>query len=786
MKLHRNVILSIIFIILMPMAVAQSASKQKALRVTIVHDSSDSVFFMQAVTEIEALLSHRYALEIVSVKPADALADIKTAVELAMSSNRVDIVVALSPASSSVLTGLKTFSKPAIAAAVLDRQLQGIYKTERHTSGIHNFTYIESPFDIKKDLETFKALTDFQHLGVLVHAEDVNLFPDLFGYLGKQLSNVNPKATYSLIEIDPKNPVASLNIADPLVDAIYLTPALAIVDEPLRRSFLAHLKEKKIPTFSLMGEADVLAGAMAAIAPGTNMTAVSRRIALDIMKIAEGTNAADLNVQIETYGDNFVLNMDTMTAVGIYPDWAAMGRARFIIPDMADDADAFSLAELIAQGLEKNLDLLSSRYNTRIQEKEVDSAKSNRLPQAAISSSVGALDRQRAAGNQGEPAPVTWSATGTLGQTVFSDDINANIKIQKLLSESSRFQEKVDTLNTVTDVMEGYVNLLLAQSNYRILNDNLNVTRKNLDISKMKQSVGYVGATDVYRWESELARDKISLNDAQRDVRLAEMAINRLINRQLEMPVQVETVKIDDPNQFFMADARIKKTIRNFRQMILLSNFLVEESNRYLPELKQINATIRSQKRQVLNLRRDYYLPEFQLNAQIDKTIDEWDTAFKTPEGLDHPWSVGLTASLPLWSGGRRRHELAKEKLRLAQYHLDEANLRSQLHLLVRTNVETLTTSFREMELSNHALEAARRNFIIVQEAYGQGSLDVTDLVDAQNALVQAEQGTVIAKYQFVLDFFNLERSVGEFHFLRTLEEKEAFYGRIEKALSDH
>lgn len=773
-----GIFLLITFMVVIP------ATAQKTLHIIAFHHSSNQMFFNQAVTEIEGLLGHRYALDIVPIDTSGDMAAVKTVVEQQMASTDVDIVVALSPAASSALAQLKSYAKPAIAAAVLDRRLQGIIKTDRHTSGVHHFTYIESPFDIQKDLKTFKAIFEFKHLGVLINRDDMLMFPDLYGYLGKQLSIVHPEATFSLIEIDPKDPLFFAESIEPPVDAVYLTPALAGMDESLRKAFIQQLNNKKIPTFSLLGESDVQAGAMAAIAPNANMIAISRRIALDIMKIAEGTDPADLNVVIDTYGDNFVLNMATMKNVGIYPDWEIINRARIIIPDQAPGTDAVGLLDVIALGLEKNLDLISSRYNTRIQKKEVDSARSNRLPQAVFTSTARVLDKERAGGNPGEPAPGAWTATGQLSQTVFSDDVNAGIGIQTLLAESSLYQEKTDTLDTVTDVVEGYINLLLAQSNYHIFNNNLNVTRKNLDIAKIKQSVGYVGASDVYRWESELARDKISFNDTHRDVRIAEMALNRLIDRPLNQPIQVMGMEIGDPDHFFMADPRVKATIRNFKQMELLSHFLVEEADRQLPELKQISATIKAQNRQLLNLQRDFYLPDFQLNAQVDKTLEEWNTNFKTPGDLDHPWSVGLTASLPLWSGGRRKHELAREKLQLDQYHIDERNLKNRLYLRVRSNIETLSVSHREVQLSQDAQAAARKNFNIVQDAYTQGSLGVTDLVDAQNAMVQAEQGAVIAKYQMLLDIFNLERSVGGFHFLRTQGEKEAFSRRFQTAFA--
>lgn len=66
MKLYRKIVLSTSLFFLILMTVAPPASAQKTLRIAIVHHPSDSVFFKRAVTEIEVLLSHRYALEVTS------------------------------------------------------------------------------------------------------------------------------------------------------------------------------------------------------------------------------------------------------------------------------------------------------------------------------------------------------------------------------------------------------------------------------------------------------------------------------------------------------------------------------------------------------------------------------------------------------------------------------------------------------------------------------------------------------------------------------------------------
>lgn len=112
------------------------------------------------------------------------------------------------------------------------------------------------------------------------------------------------------------------------------------------------------------------------------------------------------------------------------------------------------------------------------------------------------------------------------------------------------------------------------------------------------------------------------------------------------------------------------------------------------------------------------------------------------------------------------------------------SNLRNLLELQLRSNLETAGASFGNLRLSREAALAARKNFEIAQNSYRQGLLNITSLIDAQNAALQSEINAINAVYQFVADFLAVERSVGRYHFLSTTEEQTAFFQRFAQFLT--
>ena len=761
-----------------------AAEPLSTVRIALLKDADEINFTRMVSDEIQTLLKHRHPHKITTLNIPSEPDQILTQIDALMQDPAVDIILSLSFRASAVLGQHTDYPKPTIAAAIINRGIQGFPITSQQTSGQPNFTYIDSPFDIGKDLQTFKTIFDFKQLGVLLPLNSMTLYADFFTFIGRRLLEIDSQAKFTLIESDPSNVPAILDSIPPEVDAIYLTPIFLRSDPENEKRFLNGLIAKKLPSFALGGEASVRLGAMASIAPDTQFMQVSRRIALNVMKIIEGANAADLQVVLDTYHDNFVLNEATLRALDIYPNWEILDQARFINREAALEGPQANLRTIITQALERNLTLQLARQDTRIQMDQVDIARSGLYPQLSASTSLTTLDRNRATGDPGAPAPSSWLLSGQLSQLIYADDVWTNYAIQKILAQAALYEETGQMLDTILDTAQGYIALLQAKSSHRILENNLDVTRQNLSIARKKQTVGYTGATDVYRWESELAQNKIALNDAFRDTRQAQLQLNRLINRPLTDPLNIEEVTPNRSVPLLVTDEKILRLINNYRDTMVLADFLVAEAGRYSPELLAIDATISAQQRTVLNKRRAGYLPDIQLNAQIDKTLDEYDTDYTTPSDLDHPWSVSAVASFPLFDGKQRKHEKAQAEHQLTRYQIQKKDLTGQLNLAVRANLETATVSYRKVELSQNAYEAAKKNFDLIQNAYQEGTASVITLVDAQNGLVSAQQNVAIAAYQFVLDFLSLERSTGAFHFLRTPEEKAAFYQRLYAAFA--
>ncbi|MBK8490824.1 MAG: hypothetical protein IPL49_07995 [Saprospirales bacterium] len=71
-----------------------------------------------------------------------------------------------------------------------------------------------------------------------------------------------------------------------------------------------------------------------------------------------------------------------------------------------------------------------------------------------------------------------------------------------------------------------------------------------------------------------------------------------------------------------------------------------------------------------------------------------------------------------------------------------------------------------------------KKNIEIVINLYQSGQVDIITLVDAQNSFLGAQLNATNASFQFMIDFFALQRSVGNYTFLATEEQRAEFIQR--------
>ncbi|MFT4568453.1 MAG: outer membrane protein [Saprospiraceae bacterium] len=705
----------------------------------------------------------------------------RTKVQSVLSNPETDIVIGIGLKASTFLSQIKSFDKPTIASVIIDRNLLGLPITEAGTSGIKNFTYVESPFDVKRDLEVFRSIVPYENLAILLEID----FEGLNGFMNEYFDKrIPPGAKYTVLGM--KDDIAStLEQVSDDYDGVYILSTARFSEED-SREFYHELSRRGLPSFALIGREQVEVGAMAGIASSSFIPNLARRIALDVLRISEGERSENLPVKLDIAEDDFVINMHTLSHLEVYPDFDILNQAILLNIDEIEGEIDWSIESMIYEALKSNLQLAIARKDLQLADEDINIAISNLKPNLKVNTSATWIDQKRVDASNGQAASVSWLANATLNQVIYSEPAMANVAIQKILKESTNEVIRQAELDIILESAQAFLGYLQTKSNVRIQNKNVDVTKKNLDISKSKERLGYSGITDVYRLETQLSQNIINLNIAVSNLAQARININRILNRD-----QRETFGVVDITQNEMisigSNDVLQGLINNQRDLNKLTDFFVERAIEYLPEIQQLGYSIQAQERSLLSNRRSMYLPQISVQATIDQPIHYFGLN-EPPQGFAGltrrtQYAAGAQVSLPIFEGGLRKANIQKDIIAIDQLGDQRQDVQNSLEANLRSNMQVLSASYQQLALTQEAAIYSVKNFDIVQDLYRQGQADIITLVDAQNARLAAELNANNALYQLIGDFLSVERGTGDYFFLMTDEEKETFIKDLTNAV---
>lgn len=586
--------------------------------------------------------------------------------------------------------------------------------------------------------------------------------------------------------------VAALETLPPGVDALYITPLIQLSTSSLD-SLIAACIERRLPTFSHVGRREVERGVLASNAPTDELSRRLRRIASNIQRIIGGEDAGTLPADFSSE-PHLLINMATARAIGCSPTWAALTEAELLNEEAVVDARTVSLVSSAKEAISSNLVLLAGRKGVESGAEEVRKARAPLLPQVFASAAGTVVRKEVAEASFGLQPQRQFDGTVEFSQQVYDDQAWASYRIESSLQKSREYDQRGTELDITLQATSAYLNLLRAKALARIQRSNLQLTLSNLELARVRQTVGASNMSDVYRWESEVATSRKSVLDAGAQVKLAELEVNRIGNRPLDEPFRTEETSLEDPT-LLGGERRIFGYIDNPMAFQTLSRFMVGEGIRISPELKQISALIEAQERAHGAASRSFWLPAMYLQGGI-KDVFAKGGAGSTPAGFPPPlnsmslpeqpsmgWSVSLEASLPIFVGLGRSAVLDQTSIELERLRIQYRSAEQSVSERVLGSLQLAVASYAGIAQANEAAAAASKNLELVKDAYSQGAVSIVTLIDAQNAALAANEAASNAVYTFLTDLMNVERSVGQFDFLRAPEEQAAFRGRLEEYL---
>ncbi len=717
----------------------------------------------EIATSINTTLGTRHS---VSLGPDDTLSSAvadpsKSYARLASS---CDLVIVLGPTSLAAVP--REAPTPTFGIGVVSPDLQGLPLRADGTTGRRNFTYVLTARELRNELAEAQELRRFEHVAILVDrgaAGPIIRAPERIEELEQHIG-----ARVSVVEVSE----AQTELPDG-VDAAYLALGQPRPKEEIH-ALAATLANARIPSYTAR-PSDVRAGVMASFARDDSRAQVVRKISVMIDDYLSGEKIADMSVSVRRERQ-LLLNAETMRKVGFSPPFETLYSAEVIVSTSSDDTPVFSVLDVVEAALENSFDVELARTDIRALELDYLTAVSFFLPTLVAGAGYTQFDEARS--NVLNPEQ-SLSASVTVEQVLFSQSLIAGIQLQSILTEAQRYGTQRQIFDVLANVFEAYFAVLGERARLEIQTENLSVSRENLEIAELRQRLGSSSSADVFRFEAEVASAQQAVVEAQANLRVATQQLNLLTGYALPLRFEVEDITAQHALFIKAFSGPIGARLSDRQSIQSFAERLIAEAHRNFPGKKELVATSRALKRQRTSNVQSYFLPDLALVAQAGRPF--WQGGIGAPQTDDYErqWNVTFQLSYPLFDGNRRYYELQQTALAQRQVQLQTDALDTSLQFRVAQNLANLVASKTEINFSKTSSDATRKNLVLVQRSYQEGTVPIVQVLEAQNAALNAEISYRLSLYQYLRAYFQLENTLGHYSLIATPEEQREFEKRL-------
>jgi outer membrane protein TolC len=433
----------------------------------------------------------------------------------------------------------------------------------------------------------------------------------------------------------------------------------------------------------------------------------------------------------------------------------------FAITAKSQEAKSLTLKDAITYALENKADAKKAKLKVENSDYQIQEVRSRALPQISANGGLTYnpilqttfLDASSFGGEKGKTIEANfgqkWSSTAglSLTQTLFDQSVFTGLKAAKSTREFYQINDQLTEEQVIERVANNYYQVYVQRQKLNVLENNYVNTNKVKNIIKGQFDNGLAKKIDLDRILVKISNINTQRQQVLNAVQLQENALKFYIG----MPIQTKI--IIPQTEFQVTPQAISETPNTENRTEYL---LLKKQEQLLTYQKKADQAA--------------YYPTLNLSAGYNYI----------GQGPKLPWggkpsdgvywsdfsSIGLNLKVPIFSGFATRAKVrqADVNLRSIKEDLNDTKLGLDLayenaKIQIDNSIITIGNQKTNAQLAQDVLNNTRNNYI-------QGLASLTDLLDAENSLTEAQNNYTSAILDYKLAEIQLIKSKGE---LRTL-----------------
>ena len=427
----------------------------------------------------------------------------------------------------------------------------------------------------------------------------------------------------------------------------------------------------------------------------------------------------------------------------------------------AQEIKTLTLKDAITFALENKADAKKAKLQVENSNYQIEEVRSRALPQISANGSLthNPILQTNVIDGSAFGAPGTtiqaafgqkWTSTAgvTLNQALYDQSVFIGLKAAKSTKEFYQINEQLTEEQVIERVANAYYQVYVTRQNLNVIDNNLKNTGKVKDIIKGQFDNGLAKKIDLDRILVRISNINTQRQQILNAINLQENALKFYIGMPIETKIVIPQTEFEVTATAFTAQ-KPEATSR--------TEYLLLKKNEQLLEYQK--KSVQAANYPILSLTGSYnYLGQGPEVPWFKKPVDGvyWS---------DYA-AVGLNLHVPIFTGFGTRAKVrqAENKLQSVRVDLEETKLALDLEYEnAKTQIDNSIISINNQKENSKLAQEVYSN---TNNNYIQGLASLTDLLEAENALVEAQNNYTTALLDYKLAEIKLIKSKGE---LKTL-----------------
>jgi outer membrane protein len=409
------------------------------------------------------------------------------------------------------------------------------------------------------------------------------------------------------------------------------------------------------------------------------------------------------------------------------------------------------LDDAISLGLKQNKKILAKKVDKEISKSKQELLFNEQLPEVEGHYAYNRLSRLRQYQNGGFAGGPTkyflkrsqYELDGTAVMPLYKGGkIHREKKIARVETEISEIAIEKSEKDVKMDLVSGFLDVYNLLEHLKVIEDHIKEDNVLVNHIKNLEKNGLVTYNEILRAELQLKQDSLEFIAINNDVIIANERIKYYLSAPEDYNIVVDTTGLTTGIDETLNMHEIIKKAHHENQTLKIGE-------------KEIDV-----KKLEVSAQKADYLPHINLVAHYKLSYPNF--MFFPPENYAYTFGFyGLDVKWNLSNLYTNREKVKVNKLKLENQHLEHEELEEKVNFEVKRAYTKYIEAQEKIKVYNKAVVQAEENFRIVKSKYLNQLCLITELIDADNTLLETQSKLISSKIEKQLKYYQLQYIIG-------------------------